>query len=207
MREQVLPAEPQRLAEAYAVGFLRQGRRGWDEPHTRAVVYYPAALATAAGAVPADALVAVTVAWLHDIGYAGLFADEDSTRHAVVKSRKAQHMERGAALAREFVERPDVAAFYTPAQRDRIVHLVGVHDKIEALSAPDEIVFMEADTLGALDTRRVTPTYDYESGLRYLEGVRRRRAPRFATPLGKQYLAELLPAFAAYLEAKHQPGA
>ena len=32
------------------------------------------------------------------------------------------------------------------------------------------------------------------------------RAPYFATPLGKQYLAELLPAFAAHLEAKRQAG-
>jgi putative nucleotidyltransferase with HDIG domain len=204
MSEQDLPAAPLRRAEVYAVGFLRQGRAGWDEPHTRVVVYYARALATAAGV---DPLVAVTVAWLHDIGYAGLFAREDSSRHTVVKSRKALHMERGAALAREFVAQPDVAPFYTPAQRDRIVHLVGVHDNVEALSAPDEIVFMEADTLGALDIHRVTPTYDYKSGLRYLEGVRRRRAPRFATSLGRQYLAELLPAFAAYLEARHQAGA
>ena len=36
MSKQNLPAEPLRLAEAYAVGFLRQGRAGWDEPHTRA---------------------------------------------------------------------------------------------------------------------------------------------------------------------------
>ena len=204
MSEQVLPAAPLRLAEAYALGFLRQGRAGWDEPHTRAVVHYAGALARAAGV---DPLVAVTVGWLHDIGYAGLFAAADSSRHAVVRSRKALHMERGAALARAFVERPDVAPFYTPAQRDRIVHLVSVHDKVELLSAPDEIAFMEADTLGALDIRRVTPTYDYENGLRYLEGVRRWRAPYFATPLGKQYLAELLPAFAAHLEAKRRAGA
>ena len=204
MSEQVLPAEPLRLAEAYALGFLRQGRAGWDEPHTRAVVHYAGALARAAGV---DLLVAVTVGWLHDIGYAGLFAAADSSRHAVVRSRKALHMERGAALARAFVDRPDVAPFYTPAQRDRIVHLVSVHDKVELLSAPDEIAFMEADTLGALDIRRVTPTYDYENGLRYLEGVRRWRAPYFATPLGKQYLAELLPAFAAHLEAKRRAGA
>ena len=199
MSEQVLPAAPLRLAEAYAVDFLRQGRLDWDEPHTRAVVYYAAALATAAGG---DALVAVTVAWLHDIGYAGLFAEADSRRHEVVRSRKALHMERGAALARAFVTRSDVAPFYTPIQRERIVHLVSVHDKVERLSAPDEIAFMEADTLGALDIRRVTPTYDYENGLRYLEGVRRWRAPYFATRLGKQYLAELLPAFAAHLEAR-----
>jgi putative nucleotidyltransferase with HDIG domain len=204
MSAQVLPGQPVRLAEAYAVGFLRQGRAGWDEPHTRAVVYYAETLATAAGV---DMLVAVTVAWLHDIGYAGLFAKADSRRHEVVRSRKALHMERGAALAREFVARPDVAPFYTPAQRDRIVHLVGVHDNVEALSAPDEIIFVEADTLGALDIHRVTPTYDYQRGLRYLEGVRRRRAPRFATSLGRQYLAELLPAVAVYLEAGPQAGA
>jgi putative nucleotidyltransferase with HDIG domain len=204
MSEQVLPAEPLRLAEAYALDFLRQGRAGWDEPHTRAVVHYAEALARPAGV---DVLVAVTVGWLHDIGYAGLFAEADSSRHAVVRSRKALHMERGAALARAFVDRPDVAPFYTPAQRDRIVHLVSVHDKVELLSAPDEIAFMEADTLGALDIGRVTPTYDYENGRRYLEGVRRWRAPYFATPLGKHYLAELLPAFAAHLEAQRQTGA
>src|SRR5205085_1220833 len=110
-----------------------------------------------------------------------------------------------AQLARAFVDRPDVAGYYTPAQRDRVVHLVGVHDKVAELADLDEIVFMEADTLGALDTRRVTPTFAYESGMKHLAEVRNGRALRFQTPVAKRYLEKLLARRVAYFE-RLRPG-
>lgn len=205
MSQQNEAEEPLAQVEQYALEFLRQGRPQWDEPHTRAVVDYAKELVQAARkelaqAAQVDELVVLTAAWLHDIGYFGLFEGPTSGGYQAVSAQKALHMEVGARLADEFLRRPDVAGFYTREQRQRVVHLVRVHDLLEQLEALDEIVLMEADTLGALDVRRVTPTFDYESGRRHLEEVRIRRAPRFQTALGKRYLEEVLPLRVAYFE-------
>lgn len=70
-----IPQDLETALENYALGFLRQGRQEWDEPHTRAVVYYAGEIAKAEGL---DALVLVTAAWLHDIGYYGMFKQDES---------------------------------------------------------------------------------------------------------------------------------
>jgi putative nucleotidyltransferase with HDIG domain len=180
------------LAEGYAMQFLEKGRIGWDVPHTRAVVHY-AKLITRS--VNADLMVIPTAAWLHDIGYYGLFKG-DSGKYEVVQDRKARHMIVGAEMAREFVDGEEVMGILTPGQRDRVVHLVSVHDRVEALEDLDEIILMEADTLGAIDVRMVRPTFDKEGRARYVEiDLNTRRGPRFRTSLGKELLAELIPKF------------
>jgi len=181
------------LAEGYAMQFLEKGRIGWDVPHTRAVVHY-AKLITRS--VNADLMVIPTAAWLHDIGYYGLFKG-DSGKYEVVQDRKARHMIVGAEMAREFVDGEEVMGILTPRQRDRVVELVSVHDRVEELDDDlDKRILMEADTLGAIDVRRVRPTFDKEGRARYVEiDLNTRRGPRFRTSLGKELLAELIPKF------------
>ncbi|MEK7524874.1 MAG: HD domain-containing protein [Patescibacteria group bacterium] len=111
------------MIESYALQFLKKGREDWDVPHTRAVVFYAERLAKAADL---DVLVLVTTAWLHDVGYFGLFGDGDSSQLTQV---------------------------------EQIVHLVSVHDNLKELQTLEEFVFMEADTLGAIDLARVVPTF------------------------------------------------
>ena len=70
-----IPQDLETALENYALGFLRRGRQDWDEPHTRAVVYYAGEIAKAEGL---DSLVLVSAAWLHDIGYYGMFKQDES---------------------------------------------------------------------------------------------------------------------------------
>ena len=180
------------LAEKYAMQFLEKGRVGWDVPHTRTVVHY-AELITRSEKV--DLMVVPTAAWLHDIGYYGLF-EGDSGKYDAVQDRKVRHMIVGAEMARKFVDGEEVAEMLTQRQRDRVVHLVLVHDRVEELGDLDEIILMEADTLGAIDVRRVKPTFDKEGRARYVEiDLNTRRGPRFRTSLGRKLLAELIPKF------------
>lgn len=104
-------------------------------------------------------------------------------------------------MAQELFQRPEMLRRLTPQQVEQIVHLVRVHDDVENLSTRDELIMMEADTLGALDITRVTPTYDYPNAMRYMEELQRRRIPKFTTATGKQLLSELLPSFEAYVYA------
>ncbi len=181
--------------EDYALRFLKQGRDKWDVPHTKSVVHYAKEIAQAEGY---DILVAVTAAWFHDIGYFSLFNEEDTSTLSNVRDRKALHMENGAKMAKAFFERPEVAEKFTPQQKERIIHLVSVHDKVDELQDLDELILMEADTLGIIDISRVKPTYNRDDWIRFLESVKGRRAPRFLTTLGKKYLKELLPIAESY---------
>ncbi len=192
------PAELLTLAEEYALPYLQRGRAAFDIPHTRRVVYHVQSIGAS---VDQDLSVLATAGWLHDTGYAGLF-DGDSHIHSEIKDRKAQHMIIGARYAQDFVRQSAVRPFLDDRQADRVVHLVGVHDKVKELKDLDEIVLMEADTLGAIDIEHVPSTFDYDNASRYLDGLRKKRQPRFQTELGRQRLDELLQKYIAHLEAK-----
>jgi putative nucleotidyltransferase with HDIG domain len=192
------PQELEEKIEEYALGYLRQGRAEWDEPHTRAVVFYAEKIARASGL---DVLVIKTAAWLHDIGYHALFQDTDSKNYGNIIDKKEAHMVNGERLAKEFLERPGVKDFFSDAQRERIVHLVSVHDKIDELKDRDEIVLMEADTLGAIDISRVAPTFDIETAIKYTNNdLLKRRFPKFQTSTGVTLLYDLFPKFLAHFD-------
>lgn len=197
MNEQApLPEDLMAQVEDFAVTFLSEGRADWDVPHTRSVVYYAGLLAQAVA--EADPLVLTTAAWFHDIGYFGLFDDGDSARYGHVQDKKMLHMIKGADMAREFLERDEVVRRYTADQRERIIHLVGVHDKLDQLRELDEIILMEADTLGAIDIARVKPTFDGAGAEKYIAKLKAKRLPLFRTDLGKDLAEELVPIFEAY---------
>jgi HD superfamily phosphodiesterase len=182
--------------EDYALQFLSQGRKDWDIPHTRAVVGHIHDITKSENQ---DVLVLETAAWLHDIGYFGLFDDRDSKQNDVIETRKDLHMEKGAEFARAFLDKPEIDTFYTQTQKDRIIHLIRIHDKLEQLKDLDEIILMEADTLGQIDVEHVPPTFDYDNAMSwYTSTVEKKRAPKFRTQLGKEKLNILLPKFLDY---------
>lgn len=197
-REKEIPQDLRTTLENYALGFLRQGRKDWDEPHTRAVVYYAELIARKEGL---DVLVLVSAAWLHDIGYYGQFKPGESEQFGEVMDRKKAHMVEGAKMAEDFLKRPEIQPFYTQEQRDRVVHLVSVHDKIEELREIDEIALMEADTLGAIDIERVKPTFNKEDGRKYIAyELTIRRFGALLTKTGVELYYKLFPKFDAYFK-------
>lgn len=99
----------------------------------------------------------------------------------------------------------DMRQNYTPAQIERIAHLVGMHDEIDLVKEKDEAVLWEADTLGQIDLTRVTPTFDYAGGVRVLHSIMNKRQPKFQTPMGKRYLEELLVPYGAFIESLKAP--
>lgn len=182
-------------AEFFATPFLEQGRGGWDLAHTKAVVHYAGLLAENEGE---DKVVLQTTGWLHDIGYFGQFTEIESKKYETIKDKKALHMVIGAEKAREFLEKDVIKSLLSAEQRERIIYLVGIHDKLEELKTKDELILMEADTLGAIDLDRVTPSFDKEGRIKYAAGLKERRKPKFITKLGIELLDQLLPKFKEY---------
>jgi hypothetical protein len=143
--------------QAYILPQLERGRKDFDRPHTEAVVYWMKELIRTE--LPgADATVLVTSAFAHDWGYIGLFDGIDSRDLELIHKMKPKHMERGAELITELIEK-ELSEYFTSEQKARVAHLVRIHDLVEEVRADDEVLLMEADTLGMLDSDRVKPTF------------------------------------------------
>lgn len=169
---------------------LERGRPNFDAPHTIAVVYHLKQILHRHPNL--DAFVMVISAYAHDWGYSDIFAGDKSTLNIDdVKNAKELHMVLGAQKIRKLLREP-FFDFLTNIQKARVEHLVAVHDQIERLSDEDELVLMEADTLGALDHTRVEPSFNLKSYLQYIQGVRNRRFPKFLDNefliLGEEYM-------------------
>lgn len=169
---------------------LEAGRPGFDKPHTEAVVEHVKAIVDNAPELNLDRDVLIIAAYAHDWGYSGLFKYGKPLDLKDVGDAKKAHMAIGADKLKELLK-DKVFDFLTKEQKQRAIHLVEIHDKLELLKDNDELILMEADTLGGLDVSKVTPSFDKESNERYMNGVRKIRFPLFITKYGKQKFEEL----------------
>lgn len=187
-----VPVRALYLVEQFATPKLLDGRV-WDLDHTKAVVYHASRIATEEHL---DALVLITVAWLHDTGYTGKFNEGGSDNHDEVEKRKESHMEESAKFAKEFLSTEEIKNLYTDFQKNYIVRMVAIHDQMEKLTQVTQIAFMEADTLGQIDVKLVTPTFGRKQVDKYIfSGLKQKRWPRFFTHTGKRDFRELYPKF------------
>lgn len=193
------PEELRVLVENYALEILSRGRPGWDVPHTLAVVNWANKLARIAGF---DVKVLITASYLHDIGYYGQFEGLESAALDKVMDKKEKHMAVGAVMAASFLSSPEIGKYLTEDQIKRIVYLISVHDRVEQLKEPDELVLMEADSLGAIDIDFVEPTYKGEEALFYLETRMIKRRKRFVTPEAMQAYDDLAERFRTFVESR-----
>lgn len=180
---------------------LERGRPDWDLPHTQAVVYYLKQILQNTPSAPVDTTVLLIAAYAHDWGYSGLFDAGKPRSIDDIIPMKTLHMELGVQKITRLLT-DSFFSFLKPSQKQRVIHLVGIHDKLSHISDFDERILVEADTLGGLDTDRVTPFANKQSSEQYIHGVERKRKPLFITPYGKSKLQELIHKRAAYYDQK-----
>jgi hypothetical protein len=170
---------------------LERGRTNWDKPHTIAVVHYIKEIIKSSSYLPLDKTVLVIAAYVHDWGYSSLFKDGKPLDYKAVQQAKKLHMKFGEEKVRKLLEEL-IFSELTDNQKERIIHLVEVHDELRVLKDKDELVLVEADTLGALDTDFVKPDFDFESNKIFINEVEKIRAPLFITEYGKKKVKELI---------------
>lgn len=170
---------------------LEDGRADFDKPHTVAVVHWLKEIIKNTDDLNLDKVVLLIAAYSHDWGYAGLFKKGQQLKYCDVKAMKSEHMKLGAEKLERFLS-DNFFSFLTSSQKQRAVHLVAIHDKLDALKEVDELILMEADTLGALDINFVKPTFDSNSNKKYMQGVHVRRLPKFITAFGKKNAKDLI---------------
>jgi hypothetical protein len=182
----------QTLKQIILKDLANHGREGWDKPHTEAVVYWIKQLLQKVDS-DLDSQVLITAAYAHDWGYAGMFEGIDSSNYDEIQKRKAQHMNIGAVKIERLIYQR-LAQDFTERQILRVVHLVEKHDSFDEIEDEDEIMLLEADTLGAMDINRTPGSMDYDSNQKYLRDVREKRLPLFkhqpALDIGQQLLQQ-----------------
>lgn len=173
----LIDPEIERVLQDTILPDLKKGRQDFDLPHTQAVVFWMKDLLTYSPHL--NAKVMITAAYAHDWGYIGLFDGVDSNDIEVIRTRKPLHMERGSQMITKLIDEKLSNHFSAP-EKKQVAHLVLMHDKLEKLHDEDELLLMEADTLGMIDADRVTPTFSAEDNDGFIEReIRGRRFPRF----------------------------
>ncbi|MBI2064458.1 MAG: hypothetical protein HYT62_00170 [Candidatus Yanofskybacteria bacterium] len=170
---------------------LEQGRPGWDKPHTECVVSYVKKIVRNAPHLKLDLDSLIIVGYSHDWGYAKLFKNGLYVGGKEIQKVKSLHAQISAKKISSLLKN-SIFDFLKPEQKERIRHLVLNHDNLEKLIHNDELVFMEADTLGQLDINRVVPTFNKTDGEKYMEKVEQTRIPKFITQFSKKRAEKLL---------------
>lgn len=137
-------------------------------------------------------LILLASAYLHDVGYVDLkknYSYDDRLR------KKEAHMINGAKLAYEIT--PELGL--CEDQSKEISNLVLMHDKIDEIKTPRQMVLFEADSLGMLGYGMILKNGQrFESTIRgqdleqFMNNFEARRAPKFVTSFGKKAVAEQL---------------
>ena len=186
------PKAEQTLRQIILKDLENKGRKDYDKPHTEAVVFWMKDLLERLKDAQFDSQVLITAAYAHDWGYAGLFDDSDSRSFSTIISRKALHMKRGAEMIEQLLY-SRLFRYFSDAQMQRVIHLVSVHDKVRELNSEDELLLMEADTLGMLDREQVPSTLSKKDQEIFLEkSFYNLRLPRFRHPVAKDIAIQLL---------------
>lgn len=166
---------------------LRKGDLNRDLPHTISIVEKVKEIIQNTHELNLKLSILIIAAYCHDWGYAPFFKDDgESMSFEEYAEAKKHHMEIGAEMTRDLLK-DEYFSFLSDEEKERIVHLVRVHDNVEELTETDELVLMEADTLAGLDTDFIKPTFTKEGNDKYIKiGVKRNRLPRFITEHGKR---------------------
>ncbi|MFZ2152711.1 MAG: HD domain-containing protein [Microgenomates group bacterium] len=168
---------------------LAKGRPN-DVPHTLLVVKMIKNIVTDSPELKLDLEVLIIAAYAHDWGYTDLLDPTIKIRLEHLGELKETHMKVGAEKLSKLLE----SRFFdhlTEDRKKRAIHLVGVHDKLDALKDVDEIVIMEADSLGGMDPDVMGIFGDKDSEERYMKKSRELRLTKFITPYSKNMFEKL----------------
>ena len=175
--------------------YLEKGRPNWEIPHTMACVNWMKELLKHEKGNPRILIPAI---YLHDIGSADLF-NESNLDHESQEKMKSEQMKRSAILSEKILNE---IGWFSKEEIEKIVHLVGIHDELDKITATDGYLVFEADSLGMIDTDNVKSNFPKEDYIKFLDYFEKERAPRFRTKTGKKFLTKLLRGAKRYCEKK-----
>lgn len=186
------PQAEQILRQHILKDLENNGRKEYDKPHTEAVVFWMKSLATDLQLPPSTSQVLITAAYAHDWGYSKIQSMQQSRDFDTIIASKKLHMQFGAELIESLLY-SKLNKYYTESQKLQVIHLVAIHDKVRELKTENELLLMEADTLGMLDKERVSSTLSRKDTATFLQtSIYNLRLPRFVHMQAKSAAERLL---------------
>lgn len=170
---------------------LERGRAGWDRPHTELVVAYTKEIVAAETGLELNEDILTIAAYGHDWGYAGLFDHTPANDLETIKAQKDEHMRRGANMMSRLLDRQSQFNYLSWREKYDICRLIFMHDRIEDLREPHELVLMEADTLASFDGAGTESAFTPEQKARFQAKAKERRVPNFITDFSRRKIQEL----------------
>lgn len=195
-----LSKELEEKIKTITMSYLEKCRPDWDIPHTLRAVHWIKELIKKEGGNEKILIIAM---YLHDIGYTPLqvgYNFED-----ILESKK-NHAEIGAIKSKKILK--DLSEF-SKTEINKICSLIAHHhlrnEKIIINWMTDEdsfnqLLVIEADGLAKIDWYHVTPNFNKEDIIKFLEDFKNRTLPCFRTKTGKKFVAEILQKAEEYLE-------
>lgn len=168
---------------------LKNGRPN-DEPHTLLVVTKLKEILRNSPELELDEEVLITAAFAHDWGYTNLLDKGITVRLEHLGALKDIHMAIGSEKLKKLLDNT-FFDFLSETRKKRAVHLVMVHDKLEGLKDADELILMEADSLGGMDPEVMGVFGDKDSEERFMRKSRDLRLSKFMTEWGKNEFERL----------------
>lgn len=168
-----------------SLSYLKKGRPDFDVPHTLCAVFWMKKILKKE---KADEKVLLTAAYFHDVGYSCCSFNKKASYGQVIENKKA-HMRQGSAIVKKELSK---LKEYSKKDIARISKLVSKHDKLKEIKKREEILLMEADSLGMIDVSRIKPSFGPENWIKFYEDFKRLRIPLFKTKASKKFLKKLL---------------
>jgi hypothetical protein len=180
------------LRQVILKDLANKGRPHWDKPHTEAVVYWMKYLLKKINKPELNSKVLITAAYAHDWGYANLFEQKKPITIDQALSQKDLHMKKGVEMIERLVYQR-LSSYFTEAEILRLTHLISIHDYVDQLQDEDELLLMECDALGMIDTERVNPTLSKEDSERLMKNsINKKRLPQFMHQEAKSIAQDLI---------------
>jgi len=170
---------------------LEKSRGGFDAIHTLEIVSWIKKIIDNNLELKLDREVLIIAAYAHDWGYAGLFKDDEVMDADKIENAKKLHMELGAKKIAELLKN-NIFSFLTDSQKERIIHLVAVHDKKHEIKDTDELILAEADMLSGIDINTAKLHLDAESNKKFMDSLLNTRLPKFITDFSKNEAKRLI---------------
>ena len=133
-----------------------------------------------------DFEVLIPVAYLHDVGYSGLFRGGEKLGKTNWHSKLEEHMVKGKQISIEILSK----LRFPKRLIERISLMVGVHDDWYNKSDYEVGIFMDADNLSKLDAKHVREKFDDPKDV--IEMWERDMPKRLKTKTGKKLYPELM---------------
>lgn len=174
-----------------AIKFLKQGKPGWDIPHTLNAVRWIKKLIKLEGG---DEKILIPAVYFHDTGYPPL---KKGYNYKKLIDSKKNHALIAVQNAKSVLKKLN---YFTKKEIDRMCYLVKNHDLHHNIKEKDRQLLFEADTFAMINWQVLPPNFDKANTIKFMDNYFSLRKKYLKTKTGKSIFDKLYPLALKYID-------